>query len=53
MRNGWRIDANLDALAQQIVHQAVERLIGAIAHVIIIARKEGHAEIGGLHGAGL
>ena len=45
-----RIDANLHALPQQIVDEPVERLVGAVAHVIVIARKQGHADVGRLHG---
>ena len=49
LRTRWR----LNALAQQILDEAVERLVGAVAHVIVIARKEGHAEVAGLHERGL
>ena len=49
----WRIDADLHALAQQIADEAIERLVGAVAHVIVIARKEGDAEVGRLHGSRL
>ena len=48
-----RIDAHLHALPQQIFDEAVERLVGAVAHVIVIARKQGHADVGRLHGGGL
>ena len=48
-----RIDPDLDALAQQIADQAVERLVGPVAHIIVIARKQGDAEVGRLHGGGL
>ena len=48
-----RIDAHLDALAQQIADEAVERLVGAVADIIVIARKQGDAEVARLHGAGL
>jgi hypothetical protein len=48
-----RIDAQLDALAQQIVSEAIERLVGTVPDVIVIARKEGHSKIAWLHGAGL
>ena len=40
-----RIDAHLHALPQQIADEAVERLVGAVAHIIVIARKEGDAEV--------
>ena len=43
--DGRRIDADLHALPQQILDEAVERLVGAVAHVIVIARKEGDAEV--------
>jgi hypothetical protein len=48
-----RIDADLNALAEQILDKAIQRLIGAIPHVIVVAREEGDAEVTGLHGAGL
>ena len=48
-----RVNANLHPLAQQVAHEAIKRLIGAVAHVIVIAREEGHAEVAGLHGGGL
>ena len=48
-----RVNANLHPLAQQVADEAIERLIGAVAHVIVIAREEGHAEVAGLHGGGL
>ena len=47
------IDANLHPLPQQIADQPVERLVGAIAHIIVIAREEGDAEVGRFHVAGL
>ena len=40
-----RIDADLHALAQQIADQPVERLVGAVADIIVIARKQGDAEV--------
>src|SRR3954447_22711459 len=48
-----RIDADLDALPQQVSDEAVQRLIGAVADVIVIARKEGDAEVARLHADGL
>ena len=50
MRNRRRIDSHVHALAQQIADQPVERLVGAVAHIIVIARKQGDAEIARLHG---
>ena len=47
-----RIDADLHALAQQIADQPVERLVGAVADIIVIAREEGDAEVGRLHARG-
>ena len=47
-----RIDPHLDALAQQIADKPVERLVGPVADIIVIAREEGDAEIARLHGAG-
>jgi len=38
------VDADVDLLAQQIADQTVERLIGAVAHIIIIAAEHGDAE---------
>ena len=40
-----RIDADLRALAQQIADQPVERLVGAVADIIVIAREQGDAEV--------
>ena len=48
-----RIDPDLHPLTQQIFDQAIERLVRTVAHVIVIARKQGHAEFARLHGAGL
>ena len=47
-----RIDPHLDPLAQQIADEPVERLVGAVPHIIVIAREKGHAEVAGLHGGG-
>ena len=47
--DGRRIDAHLDALAKQVSNKAVERLVRAVTDILVIARKEGHAEVGGLH----
>ena len=44
-----RIDAHLRALAQQIADQPVERLVGAVADIIVIAREQGDAEVARLH----
>jgi hypothetical protein len=45
-----RIDAHLHALPQQIADEPVQRLIGPVPNIIVIARKEGDAEITRLHG---
>ena len=45
-----RIDPHLRALAQEIVDQPVERLVGAVADIIVIAREQGDAELFGGHG---
>ena len=50
LSNGWRVDANLHPLPQQIADEAIQRLVRTIAHIIVIARKQGHAEVAGLHG---
>ncbi len=47
------VDPDLHALAQQIFDQPVERLVGAVADIIVIARKQGDAEVAWLHGPGL
>ena len=44
-----RIDADLRALAQQIADQPVERLVGAVADIIVIAREQGDAKVARLH----
>ena len=44
-----RIDPHLGALAQQEADQPVERLVGAVADIIIIAREQGDAQRVGLH----
>ena len=51
--DGRRIDAHLDTLPKQVSDKAVERLIGAVTDVIVIAREEGHAKVGRLHGPAL
>jgi len=53
MLDGWRIDAHLYPLPQQITDQPVERLVGAVADVIVIAREEGDAEVVRFHRRGL
>ena len=53
MLDGWGIDADVDSLAQQIADKTVERLVGAVTHIIVIARKEGNAKVAGWHGAAL
>ena len=50
MVGGRRIDPHLDALPQQIADEAIERLVGAVAHVIVIAREQGHAQVVWSHG---
>ena len=45
-----RIDAHLRALAQQISDEPVQRLVGAVPHIIVIARKQGDAKLVRLHG---
>src|SRR6476469_5530691 len=52
LRHCRRIDADLEPLAEEIADQAIERLVGAIPHIIVIAREEGDAEVSRLHGAG-
>ena len=47
--DGGRIDANRRALAQQIVDQPVQRLIGAVPDIIVIAAEQGDAELGNIH----
>ena len=39
-----RVDSHRVAVAQKIANEPVERLVGAIADIIIIARKKGDAE---------
>ena len=51
--DGWRIDADVNPLPEQVANKAVERLVGPIAHVIVIARDEGDAKVGRLHGPAL
>jgi len=53
MLDRGRVDADFDALSKQIFNETVERLVGAVAHIIVIAREEGHAEVTGLHGSRL
>ena len=45
-----RIDSDAGALLEQIADQAVERLVRAVAHIIVIARKEGDSKVARLHG---
>ena len=47
--HGRRIDAHLDALPEQVTHKSVECLVRSVADIIVIARKERHAEVGRLH----
>ena len=51
--HGRRIHSNLDALAQQKFDEAVQRLVGAVPYIIVIARKQGHAKVASLHAGGL
>ena len=44
-----RVDAHLHALAEQIAHETVQRLVGAVPHIIVIARKQGDADLVRLH----
>jgi hypothetical protein len=44
-----RINPNVSALAKHIVNQPVQRLVRAIPHIIVIARKEGDSKIARLH----
>jgi hypothetical protein len=46
---GRRIDAHGGALTQQIAHEAVERLVRAVAHIIVIAAEKGDAQAGDIH----
>jgi hypothetical protein len=43
----------VNPLAKQVFDEAVQRLVGAVPNIIVIARKEGHAEVAGLHDGGL
>jgi len=45
-----RIDTDMDALPQQIVYQAIEGAVRAVAHAVVIARNQGDADFVGLHG---
>ena len=45
-----RIDAHLGAAAEQIADQPVQRLVGAVADIIVIAGEQGNAKVGRLHG---
>jgi hypothetical protein len=47
------INADMHALAKQILDQPVQRLVGAVPDIIVIARKEGHAEVARLHRSAL
>ncbi len=51
--NCRRIDPHLDPLAQQISDEPIERLVGPVADIIVIARKEGDAEVVRFHWPGL
>ena len=51
--DGRRIDTHVHALAKEIANEAVQGLVGAVTDVIVIARKEGDAEVAGLHADGL
>src|SRR5690349_24594426 len=50
MFNRRRIDADMGALPQQKADKPVQRLVGAVANIIIVAREQGDAELFGLHG---
>ncbi len=45
-----RIDADVHALAEQIADQPVQRLVGAVPNIIVIARKQGDADLVWKHG---
>ena len=47
-----RINAYRHTLPLQIADQAVQRLVGPVADIIVIARKQGDAKVAGLHGGG-
>ena len=51
--DGRRIDTHVHALAKEVANEAVQCLVGAVTDVIVIARKEGDAEVAGLHADGL
>ena len=53
MLDHWRIDAHLHALPQQIADEPVERLVGTVTHIIVIAGKESDAEFVSTHGFGV
>ena len=42
---GGGIYAYLCALAQKVIHQPVERLVRAIANVVVVAAEQGHAQV--------
>ena len=42
---GRRIDPHRRARAEQMLDQQVQRLVGAVTHVIIVAAEQGHAEV--------
>ncbi len=46
---GRRIDADLRAVVEQPADQPVERLVRAVAHVIVVAAEQRNAEIGNVH----
>jgi len=41
----------VDALSQQIADKPVQRLVGPVANIVVIARKEGDAELARFHRA--
>ena len=43
----WRIDANVDALAEQVADQSIQRLARAVANVIVVAGEESDAKFTG------
>jgi hypothetical protein len=46
---GRGIDAHLRTLTQQIADEAIERLVRAIAHIIIIAAEQRDTKSGNIH----
>src|SRR3546814_4474567 len=47
--DGRRIDADRGALAEEIFNQTVERLVGSIADIVVVAAEEGNAKVGRVH----